>query len=84
MRNMEGGPLTGTFERQMKDGSGNGASLIIICDTEEENTVNVLCQCEALASLRYAYLVSCFFDPEDFMKLNIEATWNLSKGTGLL
>jgi len=68
----------------MKESSGNGASLIIICDTEAETLVHVLCQCEALASLRYAYLGSCFFDPEDFMKLNIEATWNLSKGTGLL
>jgi hypothetical protein len=67
----------------MKDSSGNGASLII-CDTEDETSVNVLCQWEALASLRYAYLVSCFFDTEDFMKLNIEVIWNLRKGTGLL
>ena len=34
------------------------------CDTEEE-TVHILCECEALTSLRYTYLGSFFLDPED-------------------
>ena len=36
------GSFTGTFERQRKEGAGNGASLIILCDTEEETSVYVL------------------------------------------
>jgi hypothetical protein len=44
----------------------------------------ILCECEALASLRRAYLVSFFLDPEDIRELRIGAIWNFSKGTGLL
>jgi hypothetical protein len=54
------------------------------CGTEEETSVHILCECEALASLRHAYLASFFLEPEDIMNLNIGATWNFSKGTGLL
>jgi len=32
--------------------------------TEEETSVHGLCECEALASLRHAYLGSFFLDPE--------------------
>jgi len=35
------------------------------CGTEEETSVHVLCACEALASLTYSYLGSCFLDSED-------------------
>jgi hypothetical protein len=51
------GLFTGTFERQM-EGSGNAASLIILCGTQEETSVHVLCKCEALASIRHTYLGS--------------------------
>ena len=34
------------------------------CGTEEENSVHIFCECEALASLRHAYLGSFFFGPE--------------------
>jgi hypothetical protein len=54
------------------------------CDTEEETSVHVLCEYEALASLRYAYLGSFFLDPEDIRVLGVEAIWNFAKGTGLL
>jgi hypothetical protein len=33
------------------------------CGTEEETSVHILCECEALASLRHAYLGSFFFGP---------------------
>jgi hypothetical protein len=33
--------------------------------TEEETSVHILCECEALASLRHAYLGSFFLEPED-------------------
>jgi hypothetical protein len=54
------------------------------CGTEEETSVHSLCECEALASLRHAYLGSFFLDPDDIINLSIGANWNFSKGTGLL
>jgi hypothetical protein len=52
--------------------------------TEEETSVHILCECEALASLTHAHLRSLFLDPEDISKLNTGAIWNFGKGTGLL
>jgi hypothetical protein len=43
----------------------------------------MLCECEALASLRHANLGSFFLDPEDVMNLSMVAIWNYGKGTGL-
>ena len=54
------------------------------CGTEEETSFHILCEREALASLRYEYLGSFFFGPEDIRKLSIGAIWNFAKGTGLL
>jgi len=51
--------------------------------TEEETSVHILCECEALASLRYTYLGSFFRDPENMRKLSIGAIWNFAEGTGL-
>jgi len=53
-------------------------------DTKEETSVNVLCACEVLASLRHSYLGSFFLDTEDIRKLNVGAIWKFAKGTGLL
>jgi hypothetical protein len=54
------------------------------CGTEEETSVSILFECEALASLRHAYLSSFFLDPEDIRVLVMGAIWNFAKGTGLL
>jgi hypothetical protein len=54
------------------------------CGTKEETSVHILCECEALASLRHAYLGSFFLDPEDIINLSRWAIQNFSKGTGLL
>ena len=54
------------------------------CGNEEETSVHVLCECEALASLRHSYIGSFFLDPEDIRKLNTWAIWKFAKGTGLL
>ena len=54
------------------------------CGTEEETSVQILCECEALASLRHQYLGSFFLDPEDIRVLGVGAIWNFIKGTGLL
>ena len=52
--------------------------------TEEETSVHILCECEALASFRHQYLGSFFLDPEDIRVLGVGAIWNFIKGTGLL
>ena len=52
--------------------------------TEEETSLHILGECEALASLRHTYLGSFFFDPEDIRVLGVGAIWNFVKGTGLL
>jgi hypothetical protein len=53
------------------------------CGAEDETSVHMLCECEALASLRHVYLGSFFLDPEDITSLSMGAIWNFSKGTGL-
>jgi hypothetical protein len=54
------------------------------CVNEEETSVHILCECEALASLRHRYLCSFFLNPEDVGVLGVGAVWNFAKGTGLL
>jgi len=54
------------------------------CGTEEETSVHILCECEALASLRHTHLGSFFLYPENIKKLRVEAIWNFAKGTELL
>jgi len=54
------------------------------CGTEEETSVHILCECEALASHRYTYLVFfLFLDSEDIKKLVVGAIWSFGKDTGL-
>jgi hypothetical protein len=54
------------------------------CGTGEESSVHILCECEALASLRHKYQGSFFLNPEDIRVLGVGAIWNFAKGTGLL
>jgi hypothetical protein len=54
------------------------------CGAGEESSVHILCECEALASLRHTYLGSFFLDPEDIRVVDVGAIWNFAKGTGLL
>jgi len=53
------------------------------CAAEEETSAYVLCECEALATLRHIYLGSFFLDPEEDRSLSQQAIQNFSKGTGL-
>jgi hypothetical protein len=46
-------------------------------------SAHILCECEALASLRHVYLGSFFLDPEDIKSISLVAIWNFSKKTGL-
>ena len=50
---------------------------------EDETSSHTLCECEALASPRLAYLGSFFLEPEDVKSLSLGAIWNFHKATGL-
>jgi hypothetical protein len=54
------------------------------CGVEDEISAHILCECEALASLRHVFLGSFFFDPEDIKILSLDDIWSFSKGTWLL
>jgi hypothetical protein len=54
------------------------------CGTEDETSVRFLYECEALTSLRHAYLGYLLLDPEDITNLSMGAIWNCAKGTGFL
>ena len=52
------------------------------CGAEEETSAPFFCECEALASLRHAYLGSFFLNPEDAKSLILGTIWNFSKWRG--
>jgi hypothetical protein len=52
------------------------------CGSENETSAHILCECEALASLRHVYLGSVFLEPEDIKSIRLGAIWNFSKVTG--
>jgi hypothetical protein len=54
------------------------------CGTEEETSVHILCEFEALASLRHSYLSSFFLNSEDIRVLGVGAIWSFAKGMGFL
>jgi hypothetical protein len=80
------GPLTGhnTLRRHLHLMELSNDPACRECGTEEEISVHILCECEALTSLRHQYLGSFFLDPEDIRVLGVGAIWNCIKGTGLL
>ena len=54
------------------------------CEAGEETSAHVLCECEALASRRHAYLGwLLLLEPGDIKNLNLGAIWNCSKAAGL-
>jgi hypothetical protein len=53
------------------------------CGVEEETSVHIPCECEALASLRHVHLGSFFLELEDIKTIILGAVWNFSKATSL-
>ena len=49
----------------------------------EEILAHIVCESEALVSLRHAYLGYFFLEPEDIKSLGLVAIWNISNVTGL-
>jgi len=58
----------------------DGANLS--CGTEEETSVHVLCECEALTSLIYTYLGSHFLYPEDVTNISMGLSGTFVKEQG--
>jgi hypothetical protein len=54
------------------------------CWAGEETSAHVLCECEAVATLRHVYLGSFFLDPENVRDLSLRAIWHFFRRTGLL
>jgi hypothetical protein len=52
------------------------------CGAGEETSAHVLCECEALATLRHICLGSFFLDPESVRDLSLRAIWNFLGGQG--
>jgi hypothetical protein len=50
---------------------------------KEETSAHILCECEALASLRHAYLGSLSLESEDIKRISLGTVWSFSKVTGL-
>jgi hypothetical protein len=59
------------------------SSLCRRCGAEDETSAHILCECEALVSLRHACLGSFFLEPQDIKNISLGATWNFGKVTGL-
>ena len=53
------------------------------CGAEDETSAHILCEGEALASLRLVYLGSSVLEPEDIMFISLKAIWVFGKATGL-
>jgi hypothetical protein len=50
----------------------------------EETSDHILCECEALASLRHTHLGSFFLEPKDIQSISLGAIWSFSNVLGLL
>ena len=50
-----------------------------MCGAKEETSAHILCECEALASLRHVYLGFFFLDPEDIKNISMGPSGTLAK-----
>jgi len=79
------GLLTGhnTLRRHLHLMGLSDSPLCRRCGAEDETSAHILCECEALASLRHVYLGS-FLQPEDINSISLGAIWDFSKVTSHL
>jgi hypothetical protein len=59
------------------------SSLCSRCGGKEETSAHILCEFEALASLRQVHLGSFFLEPEDVKNISVGAIWNFNEVIGL-
>ena len=72
-----------TVRRHLKVTGLSDSPLCRRCGAEDETSAHILCECEALASLRHVYLGFLFLEPEDIKSIIQGAILNISKTTGL-
>jgi hypothetical protein len=79
------GLLTGhnTLRRYLHLMGMSDSPLCRRCRAENETWAHILCECEALASLRRVHLGSFFLGPEDIESIRVGTIWNFSKVTEL-
>ena len=79
------GLLTGhnTLRRYLQLMALSDSPLCSRCGAEDETSAHILCEREALASLRHVYRGFFFLEPEDIKSISLGVIWNLSKATGL-
>ena len=67
------GLLTGhnTLRRHLHLMELSDSPLCRRCGAEDETSAHILCECEALASLRHAHLGSSFLEPEDIKSIGL-------------
>jgi len=53
------------------------------CEVREGILAHILSKCEALASLRHAYLGSFFLEPKDIQSISLGTIWSFSEASGL-
>jgi hypothetical protein len=53
------------------------------CGVKEETSAHILCDCEAMASLRHTYQGSIFWNRRTLSYLGLGAIWSFGKATGL-
>jgi hypothetical protein len=53
------------------------------CGAEVETSVPIVCECEALVSIRLTYLGCFFLEPEDITFISNGVIWKFSKVTVL-
>jgi hypothetical protein len=53
------------------------------CGVMEETSAHILCECEALTSLRHAHLGFFFLEPKDIQSISLGAIWSFSNASGL-
>jgi hypothetical protein len=53
------------------------------CGAEDETSGHILCQCEALASIRHAHLGFFLLEAEDINSKTLGAIWHFGKAAGL-
>jgi len=54
------------------------------CGAMVETSAHILCECEALDSLRHAHLDSFFLEPMDIQRSSLGATWSFRNALGSL
>jgi len=80
---MDTGHSRNTLSRHLHLVGLSDSPLCRRCGSEDETSAHILCEREALASLRHVYLGSFFLEPEDIKSISLGAIWNFIIVTGL-